>query len=237
MKLSEDSVRQEVKCKVFIRDLPVLHAWIYSQSHFRKSYISRGVNSVYYDTSNYAFAASNISGESQRIKIRSRWYSVLGSDAIEAFCSSGQEFTFEAKRKINNSSDKLVIGKAQFSSTDSIAQRFTSLAKSLANHQAESPYVSNFILRDVVLLSYERDYYEDMFCKDIRLTIDKNIYYQKTRPLSSANLLSRDYVIIELKFKPNDYQKVESLMSNFPFRRIRSSKYIAAMGQLHRVSY
>jgi hypothetical protein len=178
-----------------------------------------------------------MSGESQRIKIRSRWYSVLGNDAIETFCSSDQEFTFEGKRKINNISDKLVIGKAQFSSTDSITQRLTSLAKSLANHQTELPYVSNFILRDVVLLSYERDYYEDIFCKSIRVTIDKNIYYQKTRPLSSANLLSRDYVIVELKFKPNDYQKVEALMGNFPFRRIRSSKYIAAMGQLHRVSY
>ncbi len=237
MRLNQDSVRQEVKYKIFTRDLPVLYAWIYSQSNFQKSYNSRGVNSVYYDTSNYDFAASNMSGESERIKIRSRWYSGLGSDVVEAFCSSGQHFTFEVKRKINSISDKLVIGKTRSSTTESITQRLASLAKSLSKYQSEVPDISHFFLRDVVLLSYVRDYYEDAFCKSIRLTIDKNICYQKTRPLSRASLLSRDYVIVELKFKANDHKKVERLMGNFPFRRVRSSKYIGAMGQLHRVSY
>ncbi|MDC1424869.1 VTC domain-containing protein [Oceanospirillaceae bacterium] len=237
MKLSEASVRQEVKYKIFIRDLPVLHAWIYSQSHFRKSYNNRGVNSVYYDTPNYDFAASNMSGESQRIKIRARWYSPLGNNVVETFCASGQEFIFEVKRKINSFSDKLIIGKTDFTFEESIIGRLSSLTKSLTNYQTELPYISNFNLHDVVILSYEREYYEDSFCKTIRLTIDKNIHFRKSRPLSSANFLSRDYVIAELKFKPDDCQRVESLMRNFPFRRVRSSKYIAAMSQLHRVSY
>lgn len=237
MELNKQSLRQEIKYKIFIKDLPILYSWIYSQSNFCKSYNNRGVNSVYYDTPNYDFAASNMSGESQRIKIRARYYSPLEGDAIKTFCASGQEFVFELKRKKNSFSDKLIIGKTEFTSDETITGRLSSLNKSLKKSQTELPNISIFSLHDTVHLSYEREYYEDKFCKTIRLTVDKNIFFQKSRPLSNANLLSNNYVIAELKFTPKDLQKVEVLMRNFPFRRVRSSKYISAMSQLHRVSY
>jgi len=144
MKLNQDSIRQEIKYKIFIKDLPILYAWIYSQSNFRKSYNERGVNSLYFDTSKYDFALSNMSGESQRIKIRARYYSPKGKNAIETFCASGSEFIFELKRKKNSFSDKLAFGKTKFIQKDSVTRRLSSLSNELKKYLLNIPSNSNF---------------------------------------------------------------------------------------------
>ena len=85
MKLSEDTIRQEIKYKVFFMDVPKLYDWLYRHSFFQESYSSRMVNSLYFDTSNYDFASSNMSGESKRIKVRARWYEKLDKKFLTAF--------------------------------------------------------------------------------------------------------------------------------------------------------
>ena len=77
MELSKETIRQEIKYKVFYMDMPKLYDWLYKHSFFQESYEPRIVNSLYFDTPNYDFASSNMSGESKRIKLRSRWYSDL----------------------------------------------------------------------------------------------------------------------------------------------------------------
>ena len=98
MKLSEDSIRQEIKYKVFFMDVPILYDWLYRQSFFQESYIPRMVNSLYFDTPNYDFASSNMSGESKRIKVRARWYEKLDKKFLDSFLSTPQLFIFEVKR-------------------------------------------------------------------------------------------------------------------------------------------
>ena len=85
MKLSNDSLRQEIKYKVFFRDISGLYSWLYSSSFFKESYEPRVVNSLYFDTPNYDFAASNMSGESSRIKLRARWHSKIDNQFIDDF--------------------------------------------------------------------------------------------------------------------------------------------------------
>lgn len=237
MELSGNSLRQEIKYKIFIKDIGILYSWIYSHSNFSRSFEDRSVNSLYFDTSNYDFAASNMSGESKRIKVRARWYTKLEEEFLSGFMSPSKEFNFEVKRKHNSLSDKLLIGVVKTSSADNYTQRLDLLYSGLKDFQTERPVLNGLDLIDTVFINYQREYYEDLLSPNLRLTVDKNISYAMSRPFNKLILLSKDYVILELKFNPSDREEVEKLMGNFPFRQVRSSKFLAALSQIKQVSY
>lgn len=237
MKLSEDSIRQEIKYKVFFMDVPKLYDWLYRYSFFQESYSPRMVNSLYFDTPNYDFASSNMSGESKRIKVRARWYGELDKKFLDSFLSGTQVFTFEVKRKINNVSDKLNIGKVTYENEENYLSRVNSIEKSLESLVKNQPTLSAFNLLSTIFTNYEREYYELKSDKNIRLTIDKNISYCNSKTPSDLLMLAKDYVIVELKFNPKSRKKVNTLMKNFPFRQVRSSKFLSTLAQIQRVSY
>ena len=237
MKLSEDSIRQEIKYKVFFMDVPILYDWLYRQSFFQESYSPRMVNSLYFDTPNYDFASSNMSGESKRIKVRARWYEKLDKKFLDSFLSTPQLFIFEVKRKINSISDKLNIGKVTYEKKESYISRVNSIQKSLETIVRNQPTLSAFNLLGTIFTNYEREYYELKSDNNIRLTIDKNISYSNSNTPSDLLMLAKDYVIVELKFNPKSRKKVNTLMKNFPFRQVRSSKFLSSLAQIQRVSY
>ncbi|MDC0466449.1 VTC domain-containing protein [Gammaproteobacteria bacterium] len=237
MKLSEDSIRQEIKYKVFFMDVPRLYDWLYRHSFFQESYIPRMVNSLYFDTPNYDFASSNMSGESKRIKVRARWYGELDKKFLDSFLSNSQIFTFEIKRKINSVSDKLNIGEVTYENSENYLSRVNSIQKSLESLVKNQPTLSAFNLLSTIFTNYEREYYELKSDKNIRLTIDKNISYCNSKTPSDLLMLAKDYVIVELKFNPKSRKKVNTLMKNFPFRQVRSSKFLSTLAQIQRVSY
>ena len=100
-------------------DVPKLYDWLYRHSFFQESYCPRMVNSLYFDTPNYDFASSNMSGESKRIKVRARWYSELDENFLDGLLSDSKVFTFEVKRKINSLSDKVNIGEVTYEKKES----------------------------------------------------------------------------------------------------------------------
>ena len=237
MKLSEDSIRQEIKYKVFFMDVPKLYNWLYRFSFFQESYCPRKVNSLYFDTSNYDFASSNMSGESKRIKIRSRWYSELDENFLDGFLSDSKVFNFEVKRKINSLSDKVNIGEIKFDKKDDFLCRIETIQNELSSVCNNYLTLSSLKLLSTVFTNYEREYYELKSDNNIRLTIDKNISYCNSNIPSDLLILAKDYVIVELKFNPKSRNKVNTLMKNFPFRQVRSSKFLSALAQIQRVSY
>ena len=237
MKLSEDSIRQEIKYKVFFMDIPKLYDWLYRDSFFQESYSPRMVNSLYFDTPNYDFASSNMSGESERIKVRARWYGELDQKFLDSFLSNSQQFIFEVKRKINSVSDKLNIGEVTYENSENYLSRVNSIQKSLESLVKNQPTLSAFNLLSTIFTNYEREYYELKSDKNIRLTIDKNISYCNSKTPSDLLMLAKDYVIVELKFNPKSRKKVNTLMKNFPFRQVRSSKFLSTLAQIQRVSY
>lgn len=237
MKLSEETLRQEIKYKVFLKDVSKLYAWLYSSSFFKESYSPRNVNSLYFDTSNYDFASSNMSGESKRIKVRARWYSDLDENFLDGFLSDLKVFNFEVKRKINSLSDKLNIGKIKFDKKDSYFGRIESIENELDLICNNYLTLSGYKLLSTIFTNYKREYYELCSNSKIRLTIDKNISYCNSKASSDLLLLARDYVIVELKFHPELRNKVNKLMKDFPFRQVRSSKFLSSLAQIQRVSY
>tara|TARA_Y100000816_G_C26057968_1_gene555330 strand:- start:216 stop:929 length:714 start_codon:yes stop_codon:yes gene_type:complete len=237
MKLSEDSIRQEIKYKVFFVDVPKLYDWLYRLSFFQETYSPRMVNSLYFDTSNYNFASSNMSGESKRIKVRARWYSELDENFLDGFLSDSKVFNFEVKRKINSLSDKVNIGEIKFDKKDGFLCRVETIQNELSSVCNNYLTLSSLKLLSTVFTNYEREYYELKSDNNIRLTIDKNISYCNSNIPSDLLMLAKDYVIVELKFNPKSRNKVNTLMKNFPFRQVRSSKFLSALAQIQRVSY
>jgi SPX domain protein involved in polyphosphate accumulation len=237
MKLADETLRQEIKYKVFFKDQPKLYSWLQGHSFFQKSYNSRIVNSLYFDTPNYEFASSNMSGESKRIKIRARWYGEQDKKFFESFLSDSTIFNFEVKRKLNSISDKLNIGKVEFNQKDMYYSRVNSIQKELDLACKDYPILSAFHLISTVFTSYEREYFELKSNNNIRITIDKNISYCGSKIPTNLLLMAKDYVIVELKFPPESRKEINLLMKNFPFRQVRSSKYLSSLAQIQRVSY
>ena len=58
MFLLKNSVRRELKYKIFIKDIGKFYSWLYN-SPFKRKYDNCNVNSLYYDTINLDFANDN----------------------------------------------------------------------------------------------------------------------------------------------------------------------------------
>jgi len=237
MFLLKNNVRKEIKFKVFIKDIGKFYSWLLN-SPFKKSYEDRRVNSLYYDTYNLDFANDNITGLSKRIKIRARWYSKYDQNFLNDFCKD-KNFKFEVKRKVNNLSDKVFLLEVSCNKEDTFLKRQNFLKKKL--NQAISNYsiISKLLLRNIIFVGYKREYYQHFFSPNIRLTIDKDIACSISNklPNSKQSIISNNYIIVEFKFEYNMEKLVTQLLKNFPFRRIRSSKYLYALSRYYRFSY
>ena len=237
MFLLKNNVRKEIKFKVFMKDIGKFYSWLLN-SPFKKSYEDRRVNSLYYDTYNLDFANDNITGLSKRIKIRARWYSKYDQNFLNDFCKD-KNFKFEVKRKVNNLSDKGFLLEVSCNKEDTFLKRQNFLKKKL--NQAISNYsiISKLLLRNIIFVGYKREYYQHFFSPNIRLTIDKDIACSISNqlPNSKKPIISNNYIIVEFKFEYNMKKLVTQLLKNFPFRRIRSSKYLYALSKYYRFSY
>ena len=155
---------------------------------------------------------------------------------LDSFLSTPQLFIFEVKRKINSISDKLNIGKVTYEKKESYMSRVNSIQKSLETIVRNQPTLSAFNLLGTIFTNYEREYYELKSDNNIRLTIDKNISYCNSNTPSDLLMLAKDYVIVELNSIQNQ-EKSKHFDEKFPFRQVRSSKFLSSLAQIQRVSY
>ena len=238
MILLDSTTRKELKFKVFFKDIDKFYSWLLKSS-FKKNYYKRGVNSLYYDTPNLDFASSNISGESKRIKIRARWYTKLNEDFLNSFVKDNQTFQIEIKRKLNNLSDKIEFSKIFFKKKHSIQNRKFFLKKELKSKISKYPILSKISIHDIIFVYYNREYYSHLLSSNIRLTIDSSIFCSDSTISNNLNksIISSNFFLVELKFKQSELHLIKKIMSEFPFRQIRSSKYLYALSRYKRFSY
>lgn len=239
MNLNNDSLRQEVKYKISYAELPRFHSWLRDISDLKQAYPPRQINSLYLDTPNYSLARANMFGLSSRIKVRGRWYSeepdrcaTINSHIPETKVSC------EIKRKSNSYSDKINAGSQNISLQDKSNIELYSDVE----HFCKMACVENGLryardLRKSAFICYYRYYYKSNSINQLRLTIDSDVRY--STPISAGRpiLLSKDYMIVEVKFPPSIRDLVVRYFEEFPFRTIRSSKYINAITRIKRVPY
>jgi SPX domain protein involved in polyphosphate accumulation len=238
IKLDEKTKRQEIKFKIFTQDFPTFAIWL-SQSGFFKCFPDRRVNSLYFDTADSDFAYSNMTGQSNRVKVRARWYGNWfdgqGSGKINL---TKIDVNLEIKRKVNNLSDKLTFQvKKDLKETATFIDfsRWIEEQSKIELHKRLPIHAD--ALRGLVHITYDRKYYKSRVNNHLRLTLDSNLRYHRHLSGCRPTLLSRDYMICEIKCTDEFSDLASQEIKSIPARRVRFSKYLSAMAQLKNVSY
>ena len=186
-----------------------------NSSIFNFTYNTRIISNIYFDNFNFKNYFENVEGDTDRVKVRVRWY--------------GELF-----KKINKPTLEIKIKKGLLGYKDSMPLENFELKNDLTNifQKINDSYIYNFynlkILNPVLLNSYSRSYYISND-KNYRITIDdKQSYYKIQKKNNSFNHSVKDNrsVILEIKYNDSNDDNVNLITNNFPFRMTKNSKYV-----------
>lgn len=208
--------RYELKITCRAESLAQARNWI--QLHpegFRTAYPPRLVNNIYLDAADLRFLNANLSGLSDKQKLRIRWYG-----------EEPKEPVLELKYKHNWLGGKL---RVPLSQPIDLCQSWSQI---LANVAANVPVSWQHLLgktsQPMLLNRYRREYY---VTPDgvIRATLDyeQEAYDQNhsLRPNLHHRLPIENLLVIELKGDSSQSERLEHVCSQFPVRLSRNSKY------------
>ena len=212
--------RYEVKLVFREVDLPLVRARL--QLHpdaYRVAFPPRYVNSVYFDTADHACVHDNLTGISDRAKVRYRWYGDL--DCV----SAGQ---LELKCKASQLGWKAI---------DPVKTPID-LAHSTwrevwcALRDAAGPTLRPWLEahgHPTLLVRYRRDYYESAD-RQLRLTVDTEIEGYEQVLQNAPNLTwpapRCGRIVIELKADAERHRRISDALNAFGLPVERHSKYI-----------
>jgi SPX domain protein involved in polyphosphate accumulation len=192
---------------------------------FREIHSERFVNNIYFDTPTLDYYYSNLEGDSERMKVRIRWYGDLeGKIAAPAL---------ELKSKRGNVGSKASYRLAEFEMGPDLDRRAalalferSSLPKRLADtlHGVEPILVNR----------YRRRYFQSVD-KRFRITLDADMEVRPVRAAGSRSLercIDTHHRIVELKYVPDDDSEASRVTAEFPFRVTKSSKYAKGVTDL-----
>ena len=214
------SKRLEVKEVFKCKDLKLIDRAIkLSGFSFRKTFPTRRVNSVYFDTIKMDLLTQSLEGNRDRKKIRLRWY---GDKKKEC------DATLEIKNKKGVVSWKNLYEKQIV--VNPTANRWDNLFKYDSDNLHLKNIFKSYLPASIV--SYKRDYYESMN-KKIRITIDKDLrtYQQMSRlKVDFSHYKDRSsLVIMEIKTSYEDEKILKHVLQDFPFSGKRFSKYCESL--------
>jgi hypothetical protein len=202
--------------------LPEVRAWI--QLHpalFGVTFAPRQVNNIYLDTHAANDLNAHLSGVARRQKLRYRWY---GEDHTAARGS------LELKCRSGNLGWKLLVPIPQ---TFDLSRLSWYEWMEQLRIQASGPAVAwlSDIERPTLINAYRREYFESAE-DQIRLTIDHPMRAYDQTAYSAPNFsfgIPSDQVIVEIKAPLAYWERLPDLLSRFPLRTSRNSKYVSGM--------
>lgn len=217
------SARFELKMACDEVCLPDMRSWL--QLHpaaFVEAYPPRQVNNVYMDTYGLRCVSDVLMGVSDRSKLRFRWYGVDDSSVrgvLELKCRSNYT-RWKESCSIPHAFNLTAISWGDW------MQRLREHARGTVAvwlSQVDQPTLLN---------RYWREYYETVD-ERVRVTLD---YDQRAcsqiahlAPNLTSEILLDRRAVIEFKFDPALYQSVSDMLSRFPVRVERYSKYVNGM--------
>ena len=201
--------------------------WLYNNTTANKIYDNRKVNSIYFDNVDFSSVRDNLTGISERSKLRLRWYGHQENSLpfFEVKTKNGRlgyKTSYQIK-SIGNNLLNLNIDK---------------ISSKCIKDLAEQDVVLDEHLVPALRVSYEREYYETH--NGIRITIDQDIIFSDTQPHSLINENSSTlypFKIMEIKFKPEMKDEVAKLMRPLHITHKRHSKYLIGLAMLGYVVY
>ena len=192
------SFRKEEKLRVAASKIFHLKKWV-NDNGGGVLHPTRKINSIYFDNIDFSMYNQSIEGVVPRKKIRLRIYE--------------KEFYFHNNQKINKEI-KITSAEGKYKTSKLIKNPLDLLNLGIFDNDYGFCY-------PVINIIYQRSYYK---IKDIRLTIDEKIAYKKIVDRKVSKLSTFDnFNIVELKYTPG--QSEDIVFRNFPFERIRFSKY------------
>jgi len=206
-----------------------LDSWIAKHSAgFKTAYPPRFINNVYFDTWNYQAYWDNASGQSDRTKVRYRWYGDL---------LNPQSGTLEVKRRLNQMGWKELykIESPVFGLSDEASKplRWSGIRSEIRRQlPGGGRKWFDAFPRPVLINRYSRRYWESRDQK-VRLTVDSHekVFDQRfgARPnlTKAANL--PQIVIIEIKCDREHRKVGAEIASTCPIRASRHSKYVKGL--------
>ncbi len=190
---------------------------------FRVAYPPRIVNNLYFDTVDLQSFNDNLSGISNRRKLRLRWYGPTGISLLS-------DPVLELKIKKN------MLGIKRQQRLD-VALDLTWPHRQIwqiirANAGAVWQPELLVFTQPVLINYYRREYYVSPDAA-VRATLDYDLVAFEQRMASRPNLTRRlplpSAVVIEVKAAPEYHKRLQELMGFFPIQRSRSSKYVTGL--------
>jgi hypothetical protein len=218
-----EGLRYETKFVASAGDLARVLAWIeLNPAAFRVAHPDRRVNNLYFETLDYGSFAANVSGESDRSKLRYRWY----GDSLGPAAGS-----LELKRRRSGQGWKLrfPIARAPWQPGDDWGRVREALLAELAPAGREwlrafpMPALLNRYVRRYFLSRDER----------VRLTLDTQlvVFDQRfqTAPAFARRANLPPMLVVEGKCAPADRARMSRALHGIPMRVSRSSKYVSGL--------
>ena len=216
------TVRTEKKYTFNQVDKNSVRDWLLGSAlGFKEVFCKREVNSLYFDSHDYLCYEENLSGVSKRSKARLRWYNDVDPLSSKA--------TFEMKVKSNHLGNKL---SHQFNFKDlNLTSSSDNLIKQLRSLLPIEmlPYFDTFS-EPSLLVSYQREYYED-FQKKVRVTLDDEILfarpgYENLFSINDNQKVAMTHGVLEVKIEnTSEAEWKKMFFSNYLIRGGRHSKY------------
>jgi hypothetical protein len=218
--------RREVKFVAYSSELHRLENWLrLHRAGFTRLFPPRWVNNLYFDDFDYAAFAENLTGGSERVKVRYRWY---GQSAEP---TTGN---LEVKMKRN------VFGwKLQYAVNQSPYRAGATWRSTIRELRSTLPEQGRVWLdhnpMPVLINRYYRRY---LMSSDgtTRVTIDTGQAVWDQRLRARPNLVKHarlpDAMVVEFKFSPDDRNTASEMLRDIPIRVSRNSKYVQGLAAI-----
>ena len=218
--------------KSFLENLPkenLMHMISMHPAMFSEMYHERYINNIYFDSPDFSSLHDNIVGVSKRIKYRIRWYGEMFQDIKSP--------VLELKIKKGFLGYKRSFKLAPFSVNTDFD--FSNVVQSVKKSNLPDDVYVNFMqLQPTLLNRYRRKYFQEKR-KLFRITVDDYLHYyqiKKTNNLFLNSFYDRQKLIFELKYNQEHDEKASDIMSSFPFRVTKSSKYVMGVGFVYDIN-
>lgn len=214
----ENSFRYERKFIIpYLDKKEMLQVILANTYFFREIFYKRQVNNIYFDTFDMDSYFDNVLGNSDRTKIRIRWYGdikeakkpVLELKIKQGLVGTKKRYPLKAF-KIGCSMDEMQRNFKESNLPEELLERMKTQRFSLVNN-------------------YKRSYFLSA-CGKFRVTLDSEMSYWGLLNNNSLSLLKKienDYLVLELKYEVKE--DAELVSSQFPFRMTKNSKYVTGV--------
>jgi SPX domain protein involved in polyphosphate accumulation len=198
---------------------------------FSSIYHERYINNIYFDMPAMDFYHDNISGKSERLKVRIRWYGDLFQQIKDP--------VLELKIKHGAIGDKKSYPLQSFSFSKEIR---TDFLQRIFRSSSLPEDVLGLVLqtKPTLVNRYQRVYYKDV-SKQFRITVDRSIEYYRINPIFNSFLQRKSEdnftSILELKYDYDIDDQASKITSHLPYRLTKNSKYVNGIESFYTMAY